>query len=969
MPLSSRTRGRAFLALTLAFALVLGVSPWSAYATRDGQTTFTETDADHDGKPEKVEVDWDGDGTNDEVWNDPDEDGDIDSTAAINTGGDTSRSPRMKPGGRIRSAPLSGGGGMLGVDWNGDGRYDEVWWDFDGDGRVDDTDTYETESKVVDNTKSTRFRAVMVGVKNGLDYPEKDVEDLSQALGQYPASWGAADMNKLLGADATPANIQAGIDAAKASSQPGDEFLFYFSGHGGGWNREKGKMGGGFIDADGDETANSVPESDFGRFDGSGLPTATPGNVRCYPKDLDGDGVRETEVVKDADGQVEVWRKIGATWVKCGEDLDGDGDVDKDDGGVDVNGDGDKDDKVGIDDTILVAGRTQISDDTLAQWLSGFPESVTIVVIIDACHSGSFTNDVQRVKDDKGKPLRPGHLELIAAAAWDEVAIEKGISNGVLTQGILDGLHRLPDWLTGGHSTSIADFVGNNDDRTTTAELAEWCGPAAVTYLAKDDDGDGLRNEDGVDCGLYVPPYTEQATIGVDGPASPGGPEHIPDDEDGDGETDEDVRPPAESFFDVYCDPEFGSDGTPRLLNYVSGDEPFDITGLGPAISIYSDTGIEPGTPSVPGPTLRVGIRQMPVPHMPPLVVDGVPMEYASDMYDISVDRVVQSHGLDEVSDTVAPSKVVEPVGAGGHPTLKVVLKGKAGVPLGDSIPVMFNPEPIRVSKPATWTKDHTRGTTEFAPEPGFKWFALASPAPHSEQDTTPPDPPVVRSILIEEPDRSAGVPGKMRAAWSRPTDPDFEFTRVMYSTVAFPTDPDDPASVVVTDSPDNDCDDALSTPGTRYYSLFARDWAGNWSEPAHAVASLRRLQGADPGITWSGPWFQLLRTQFIDGSANYASSSQAYCLAAFEGTGVELVGARTTSSGYAHVYLDGLLVSTVDLYASPNRFRQTVYAVSGLPPGPHTLRVKPAGRKNVRSVGYNVFVDAFEVYEAEQGL
>ncbi len=105
-----------------------------------------------------------------------------------------------------------------------------------------------------------------------------------------------------------------------------------------------------------------------------------------------------------------------------------------------MNGDGDKNDTFGVDDTIQVAGNGQVTDDQLTTWLSGFPESVTIVVILDSCYSGSFIPDLKRVKDKAGKPLRPGHLEVVAAAPADDVAWEKPISNGVLTQGILDAL-------------------------------------------------------------------------------------------------------------------------------------------------------------------------------------------------------------------------------------------------------------------------------------------------------------------------------------------------------------------------------------------------------------------------------------------------------------------------------------------------------------------------------------------------
>ena len=147
-------------------------TPGLAFGAREGETSITPKDTDGNGKSDTYEVDWDGDGDIDEVWEDDDEDGAIDDVEVVNDGGDDSRSPRGKEGvTRVKVVPLSGGGAYdrhrLGWRWH----YDEVWWDFDGDGTVDDTDIYETESKVLDNTKSTRFRGVFVGVKNGLDHP------------------------------------------------------------------------------------------------------------------------------------------------------------------------------------------------------------------------------------------------------------------------------------------------------------------------------------------------------------------------------------------------------------------------------------------------------------------------------------------------------------------------------------------------------------------------------------------------------------------------------------------------------------------------------------------------------------------------------------------------------------------------------------------------------------------------------
>nr|MDA3936249.1 caspase family protein [Actinomycetota bacterium] len=574
---SSSTLYHRSLSLFLVMVMVVALTPITAVAVRQGKTTITPIDNDQNGTPDAYEIDWDGDGKSDEEWSDPDEDGVID-TVAWSDYGDASRSPRGRVGMRVKVVGLSDGGQMVAIDWDGNGRYDEVWWDFDGDGSVDDTDIYETESKVVDNTKATRFRGVFVGVENGLDYPEKDVDDLTGRLAEYGASWDSADMNKLKGDAATPAAIGGAINAAKADSKPGDEFLFYFAGHGGGYDKDDG-LSGGRIDTNGDETAIRIPESEFGRFDGSALTTPPAGMINYHSHDLDGDGTEDARTVRKSDGTLQVWTRNATApprWRGGGTDTDGDGDVDKDDGGVDMNGDGDKNDTVGVDDTILVAGKQKVTDDQLTQWLSGFPESVTIVVIIDACFSGSFVPDLaNNLRDSAGKPLRPGHLEVITAAPADEPALEMPVSNGVLTQGLLNALTRLPASVTGGHDTSVADYIGNQDDRTTTRELFTWAGPSAVTYSNLNNDGDAARTEDGTvhqvglptstvaDDSLEGEPAAVDDTLGVT---------HLRVDDDEDGSIDEDPPPMVDSFFDVYYDPDFLGLPTPTFKTAFSGD-------------------------------------------------------------------------------------------------------------------------------------------------------------------------------------------------------------------------------------------------------------------------------------------------------------------------------------------------------------------------------------------------------------
>ena len=81
-----------------------------------------------------------------------------------------------------------------------------------------------------------------------------------------------------------------------------------------------------------------------------------------------------------------------------------------------------------------------------------------------------------------------------------------------------------------------------------------------------------------------------------------------------------------------------------------------------------------------------------------------------------------------------------------------------------------------------------------------------------------------------------------------------------------------------------------------------------------------------------------------------------------FNGSGVTVLGYRDQWSGVARVYVDGVLKSEVDTYATTGVAKVPMYSVSGLPNGTHTVTVEVTGTRNASSAGRWVWVDAFDV-------
>lgn len=98
-------------------------------------------------------------------------------------------------------------------------------------------------------------------------------------------------------------------------------------------------------------------------------------------------------------------------------------------------------------------------------------------------------------------------------------------------------------------------------------------------------------------------------------------------------------------------------------------------------------------------------------------------------------------------------------------------------------------------------------------------------------------------------------------------------------------------------------------------------------------------------------------------GAAYYQSSTtNDEAVFKFNGTGVTWLATKGADKGIAGVYIDGAFDSNIDLFNAAPQYQQSVFTKSGLSAGPHTLKIKVTGTKNVASSGYNVTLDACQV-------
>lgn len=112
--------------------------------------------------------------------------------------------------------------------------------------------------------------------------------------------------------------------------------------------------------------------------------------------------------------------------------------------------------------------------------------------------------------------------------------------------------------------------------------------------------------------------------------------------------------------------------------------------------------------------------------------------------------------------------------------------------------------------------------------------------------------------------------------------------------------------------------------------------------------------------LAYDGTWGTSNNTAMSGGSYTFASA-QGSMNVRFQGTSIAWVTAKSSNFGIARVYLNDVLVDSVDLYAPSIQYQQTVWQSNVLTDGAHTLRIEWTGLKNAASSGTFVGVDALD--------
>jgi bacillolysin len=146
---------------------------------------------------------------------------------------------------------------------------------------------------------------------------------------------------------------------------------------------------------------------------------------------------------------------------------------------------------------------------------------------------------------------------------------------------------------------------------------------------------------------------------------------------------------------------------------------------------------------------------------------------------------------------------------------------------------------------------------------------------------------------------------------------------------------------------------------GSAYsFQVTATDGVGNSAASDPSDWTVGRFQ--EGAATYSGSWTTASSSQSWGGAVRYATAHGASATFNFNGTDVAWITTRGTNRGKAKIYLDGALMTKVDLYSTATAsqlVRRIMFAATGLVDGPHTLKIVVAGTSGRPRVDIDGFV------------
>jgi hypothetical protein len=138
---------------------------------------------------------------------------------------------------------------------------------------------------------------------------------------------------------------------------------------------------------------------------------------------------------------------------------------------------------------------------------------------------------------------------------------------------------------------------------------------------------------------------------------------------------------------------------------------------------------------------------------------------------------------------------------------------------------------------------------------------------------------------------------------------------------------------------------------------LPARRAAPASSTPAKPAVPTTVYDESNLAIDFSGGWGQAEFARYNGGKVRYAIAPGATAWFTFSGTSIAWVGPKGPTRGQANIYIDDVLVSTVDVYSSRYRARTEIFSQEFARKGTHTITIEVVGTPGRETIALDEFV------------
>lgn len=145
----------------------------------------------------------------------------------------------------------------------------------------------------------------------------------------------------------------------------------------------------------------------------------------------------------------------------------------------------------------------------------------------------------------------------------------------------------------------------------------------------------------------------------------------------------------------------------------------------------------------------------------------------------------------------------------------------------------------------------------------------------------------------------------------------------------------------------------------TSYEELFQSSDGGNtWKMITRPV----RYENHREVIHYEGKWKIVRGDSFSASRITHSDTAGSEATLSFVGTGITWIGTTSNDQGLADLYIDGNYMATVDQYSRTPNSMVRLYSFENMAYGPHEIRIEVLGKKNSKSTGYRIEIDALDI-------